>query len=292
MSKQPRARRPPRAWIGPIRPVDPAELLGPRGLTEELLAEPEDSPEIAADGSQQGFAAAPAESAEDAFHRSLMSEQRLSRIESVIAARLSSVTVVLDRLLDPHNVAAILRTAEGMGIGSASIVAHADGDPTTHRRVTRDADKWLSLTLQPTGAAAALALRAQGFAVYAGHLGEDSLLVQDLPVDRPIALLFGNEHEGPSAETISACTGSFRIPMAGFTQSFNVSVAAAIALFGVAQRRRAHLGAPGDLDLAARARLRSRFLRLGAKLARRIRNLPKALATAQGAAQTDPEQNE
>jgi hypothetical protein len=69
-------------------------------------------------------------------------------------------------------------------------------------------------------------------------------------------------------------------------------VAAAIALFGVAQRRRALLGAPGDLDEAARAVLRSRFLRLGAKLARRIRNLPGALAAARGAAQTDPDHNE
>ena len=290
MGLPPRSRRPPRAWIGPIRAVDPTELVGPRGLTEEVLAGPGDEDEpgeivgsatvgtaiIGAPAVHPDAPGAAGESAADAFHRSLMSEQRLARIESVIAARLRSVTVVLDRLLDPHNVAAILRTAEGLGIGSAQIVPHADGDPTTHRRVTRDADKWLEVKTPASGAEAAHALRAQGFSVYAGHLGEDSLLMQDLPVDRPIALLFGNEHEGPSPETLAAVTGSFRIPMAGFTQSFNVSVAAAIALFGVAQKRRAFLNRPGDLDLAEQAALRSRFLRLGAKLARRIRRIPGA----------------
>ncbi len=62
--------------------------------------------------------------------------------------------------------------------------------------------------------------------------------------------------------------------MAGFTQSFNVSVAAAIALFGVVGRRRAHLGAPGDLDAQERQALRSRYWKLAAKLARRIRRPP------------------
>ena len=71
-----------------------------------------------------------------------------------------------------------------------------------------------------------------------------------------MALLFGNEHEGPSADTLAACTGTFRIPMAGFTQSFNVSVAAGIALAHLASARRRHLGRAGDLPETARVALR------------------------------------
>ena len=288
-----RPRRPPRAWIGALKPVDPLELVGPRGLTAEVLEEPEEleaaddnlvvnvaqrSATSASAAMGATSSAAPGAASElDAFHRSMLSEQRLARIESVILARLKSVAVVLDRLIDPHNVAAILRTAEGLGIGSARIVPHADGDATSHRRVTRDADKWLDLKPAQNGAEAARELVAHGFAVYAGHLGEHSVLVHDLPVDRPIALLFGNEHEGPQPETLAACTGTFRIPMAGFTQSFNVSVAAAIALFGVAHRRRLQLGAPGDLGEAERTALRSHYWKLAAKLARRIHNPPGAL---------------
>ncbi len=82
-------RRPPRAWIGAPRPVNPAELLGPRGLTQELLEEPEDlgerpdggAGELVSAAGQSEAGDAPALSALDAFHRSLLSEQRLARIE-------------------------------------------------------------------------------------------------------------------------------------------------------------------------------------------------------------------
>lgn len=253
-----------RAWLGTPAPVDPAELLGPRGLTEEVLR---------GDGADEGCAALP-EAAADAFYRSLLTGARLARIESVIGARLASVTLVLDRLLDPHNVAAALRTAEGLGLSRLHVVPHEERDLVAHRRVTQDAEKWIDVESHPSGSAAAGALRDRGFAVYAGHLDERAATLSQLPVDRPIALLFGNEHEGPSPETLAACTGTFRIPMAGFTQSFNVSVAAAIALSRVSEGRRTFLGAAGDLDAPARAALLSRYLRLAAKLSRRIRGPP------------------
>ena len=86
------------------------------------------------------------------------------------------------------------------------------------------------------------------------------------------AVLFGNEHDGPSPETLAACAGTFRIPMAGFTQSFNVSVAAGIALAHVTGRRRAHLNAAGDLSQTERVELQQRFTLLAAKLARRLKS--------------------
>ena len=143
------------------------------------------------------------------FYWDLLSEDRRARILSVIAARLASVTVVLDRLLDPHNTAAILRTSEGLGLGRAHVVSHESQDALAHRRVTQDADKWLDVELHPTGGAAAAELKARGFEVWAGHLDDSARLYTDLPADRPIALLFGNEHEGPEPETIAACAGTF-----------------------------------------------------------------------------------
>ena len=115
-------------------------------------------------------------------------------------------------------------------------------------------------------------LRESGFEIWAGNLDERAILYTELPIGRPIALLFGNEHEGPSAGTLAACTGVFQIPMAGFTQSFNVSVAAGIALAHLASARRRHLGAAGDLSAAARVELRERFTLLAAKLARRVKS--------------------
>jgi len=245
-----------RAWIG--RPhLDPAELAGPRGLTEEVLRGEDDLEE----GDPEG---------DDAFWESLLTPQRLLRIDSVVSARLRSVTVVLDRLLDAHNVAAVLRTAEGLGLARVHVVPHDARDDSAHRRVTQDAHKWLDVEQQPSGAKAAKALVAEGFAVYAGHLDPQARLLGEIPANQPVALLFGNEHEGPSAETLAACTGTFRIPMAGFTQSFNVSVAAGIALSQICADRRAFLKAAGDLSPEDRRALRSRFLRLAARLARRM----------------------
>jgi tRNA (guanosine-2'-O-)-methyltransferase len=250
-------RRPPRPWLGPAKPVEPAELSGPRGLTEEVLSGDEGDP-ATPDG--------PAE-----FYWSLLTQERQARIRSVVDARLRSVAVVLDSLVDPHNTAAILRTAEGLGLCRALVVPHREGDAVAHRRVTQDAHKWLDIEAHPGGAEAAETLRREGYEVWAGHLDPAARVYTGLPADRPVALLFGNEHEGPSAATLRACTGTFRIPMAGFTQSFNVSVAAAIALSHLAGARRRHLGAAGDLPPSARVLLRDRFTLLAAKLARRLK---------------------
>ena len=249
-------RRPPRPWPRPPAPPDPGELLGPRGLTPEVL-ESDGEPEEAAPQ-------------DAAFYWSLLTPERQARIQSVVDARLQSITVVLDRLLDPHNTAAILRTAEGLGIAAAHVAPHENHDGIAHRRVTQDAHKWLDIAQHETGTEAARALREQGFEVWAGHLDPRAIHYAELPADRPLALLFGNEHEGPGIETIQACTGTFRIPMAGFTQSFNVSVAAGIALASAAQRRRAFLRKAGDLSGEARVQLRNRFTLLAAKLARRV----------------------
>ena len=285
-----RRRRPPRAWIGAKVSRDPTELVGPKGLTAEVLrGDDDDSGDAAQDSDTplnsdvplyKGSAAPPKadpiskvrHSVRDwHFYWSLLSPERQARILAVIEARLKSVTVVLDRLLDPHNTAAILRTSEGLGISRAHVVSHEEEDALAHRRVTQDAHKWIDVELHGTGAAAAHALEARGYEVWAGHLDEKALLYTALPADRPLALLFGNEHEGPSRETIEACTGSFRIPMAGFTQSFNVSVAAGMALAQSARARRAFLQAAGDLSPPERVLLQERFTLLAAKLARRVK---------------------
>ena len=248
--------RPVRAWIGKAH-TDPAELCGPRGLVEEVLSE--DAGPVEPDAAD-----------DDAFFASLLTPERLARIDAVIEARLQSVTVVLDRLVDPHNVAAILRTSEGLGLCAVHVVPGADDDGLAHRKVTQDAHKWIDVVAHDSGADAARALAARGFAVFAGHLERGARPPADLPTGRPLALLFGHEHEGPSRETLEACTGTFRIPMAGFTQSFNVSVAAGIALSQICAGRRAFLKKPGDLDVPQKQAFRSRYLRLEAKLARRL----------------------
>src|SRR5437016_1828172 len=99
-----------------------------------------------------------------------MLEGRKIGVQLISGATGEGVPVVLDRLLDPHTTAAILRTAEGLGIAKAHVVPHEAGDSVAHRRVTQDAQKWLDVEVHPSGARAAALLRLAGYEVWAGHL--------------------------------------------------------------------------------------------------------------------------
>ncbi|MHB1847095.1 MAG: TrmH family RNA methyltransferase [Deltaproteobacteria bacterium] len=198
----------------------------------------------------------------------LLLERRLERIEEVVRGRTRALTVVLEGLHDPHNLAAILRTAEGLGLQDVHVVEGPAGF-RPNPAVTQGADKWLTLTRHPNPAACVAALHARGYRVLASLLSDGALPLHDVPFTEQVALVFGNEHGGVSDEMARASDGHFRIPMAGFAQSFNVSVAAAIALWtGVDARRRA--GLAGDLDPDEKAALRARFQALAVKQHKRL----------------------
>jgi tRNA (guanosine-2'-O-)-methyltransferase len=186
-----------------------------------------------------------------------LTDERRGRIEAVLAARLGSVTVVLENLHDPHNGAAVLRSVEGFGLSQLHVVEQAEPFRFSDK-VTQGCEKWIDVRRHPDFAGAAATLHARGFSLHAAVPGATTPLGA-LDVSRPVALVFGNEHAGLTGTAQAACDGTFAIPMAGFTQSFNLSVSAAICLGDAAARRRAALGVPGDLPPAERARLRARW---------------------------------
>ncbi len=188
-----------------------------------------------------------------------VSDERRARIEAVLGARLRGVSVLVEDVHEPHNAAAVLRTCEALGIGEVHVVESVE----TFRpadKVTQGAEKWLSLHRHANVKEAITALRAGGF-VTAGAAPEADQELGALPVDQPIALVFGNEHRGLSAAARADLDRLFRIPQHGFTRSLNISVAVAVAAFDVCRRVRADLGAAGDLDESARLALRARFYR-------------------------------
>jgi len=186
-----------------------------------------------------------------------LTDERRGRIEAVLAARLGSLTVVLENLHDPHNGAAVLRSVEGFGLSELHVVEQAEPFRFSDK-VTQGCEKWIDVRRHPDFGAAAAALHARDFRLYAAVPGATTPL-HALDVSRPAALVFGNEHAGLTGTAQAACDGTFAIPMDGFTQSFNLSVSAAICLADAAARRRAALGVPGDLPPAERARLRARW---------------------------------
>ncbi len=176
-----------------------------------------------------------------------LTPRRLRRLVEVATCRLTSVRAVIENLWDPHNVSAVVRTAEGLGIDEVSVVE----DPhryKVNRGVAHGADRWLRISRFSGLDDCLRELGSAGFTTCAADLGPGCVPLDALPADRPLALVFGSEKAGLTTAARERADLRFTVPMAGFTGSFNVSVSAALALFSVTQARRSVLGQGGDLD--------------------------------------------
>ncbi len=183
-----------------------------------------------------------------------LTERRKARIEAMIEGRLASVHVAVEAPSDPHNAAAVVRTAEALGVAMVHIVA-AEGRALEARKTTQGAHHWVEIRDHDTLGGFLGACRDAGVEPFGADV-DGALLLEDVPVDAPLCVVVGNESRGLSPAA-KAAMRTFRIPMVGLSQSLNLSVSAAIALFDVTRRRRALLGRTGDLEPAAAARLRA-----------------------------------
>jgi len=187
----------------------------------------------------------------------LLLDERRARMDAAAAARLGGLRVLIENLHDPHNGAAVLRSAEAFGIQRVDVVESVE--PFRFSSVvTQGCEKWLDVVRHPTLAEAVAALRADGFALYAA-VPDAAATVDDLDFARPAAVMMGNEHAGLTPEAIAAADVAFGIPMPGMTRSLNLSVATALIAERAAQSRRRAIGKAGDLDDAAVLALRARF---------------------------------
>jgi tRNA (guanosine-2'-O-)-methyltransferase len=173
--------------------------------------------------------------------------RRLQRIAAVVSGRLSSVTVVLENLSDPHNASAVLRTAEGFGLDAMHVVEQPNAW-AVNRAITKGADRWVEVVRHRELSRCMGELSARGYHLCAADVGPGCVPLDELPVGGNVAIVFGSEHAGLSKRALQWAQTRFTIPMNGFVESFNVSVSAAITLYDVARRRRAHLGGAGDLS--------------------------------------------
>jgi tRNA (guanosine-2'-O-)-methyltransferase len=196
---------------------------------------------------------------------SYLTPARAARIDAVLDARLTSLTTIVEDTYDPHNAAATIRTSEAIGLAELHAV-EPEARFSAAGGVTRGAHKWIALHRWPRIEDAAAALRARGFRIYATLPGAP-FTIDDVAVDTPLAVAFGNEHGGLTEAAIAACDGALGVPMYGFTESFNLSVTVALAMSRLAARRRALLGRSGDLEPEERARLRARWFALKVRAA-------------------------
>jgi tRNA (guanosine-2'-O-)-methyltransferase len=194
----------------------------------------------------------------------LLTDERIQRLDAALATRSRDVVLVLEDLLNEHNGAAVLRTAEAFGFFEVHVMEPELGRFKVNQKISKGTQKWLQLHHHTTTAATFEALRARGYAVWVSTLHGQAVDVHEVPVDRPVALVFGNELTGVSAEAVARADGYFRIPMTGFVESFNISVAAAISLYDLSLRLKAR-GGPSPLAPEDRRRVRASWLARAAK---------------------------
>jgi tRNA (guanosine-2'-O-)-methyltransferase len=191
----------------------------------------------------------------------LLTPERIARIDTVLDARLGSLTAAVEDTYDPHNAAATIRTSEALGLQELHVIEPGERFSAV-KGVTRGAHRWLELHRWPAADAAAVALKARGFRVYATLPDARAVSIEEVDVSVPVAVIFGNEHDGVSQTAIDACDGTLTVPMFGFTESYNLSVTVGLAMSRLAARRRAHIEATGDLAPERKARLRARWFAL------------------------------
>ena len=184
-----------------------------------------------------------------------MTPERERRIESVLDRRQPDLTVVLENVFDPHNIAAVLRTCDAVGI----VEAYAITDKIPHRkawgfRSSRSASKWVKLHYFEDLGACLDRVRVRYPRLLGASLGPGISSMFETSLTDPVALVFGNEKYGLSPEMMKVCDGFFSIPQQGMIHSLNISVACAVTIYeAMRQRMNAGLYDKPSLDEAARS---------------------------------------
>ncbi len=186
----------------------------------------------------------------------MLTPERTARIETVVNGRIDSVAIVLDGLSDPHNAAAVLRSAEAFGVQNAFIVErHLKA--AVSERVSKAADRWINIRRFETATDCIRALRAEKYAIWVANMDGQRSVDELSGSGERVALVFGNERTGPSDDFTRASDVVFSVPMRGFVESLNVSVAAAVSLYASTR------GRAGELGQAQRRQLFARYALVG-----------------------------
>ncbi|RMG30756.1 MAG: tRNA (guanosine(18)-2'-O)-methyltransferase TrmH [Gammaproteobacteria bacterium] len=189
-----------------------------------------------------------------------MTPERYRRILEVLERRQPDLTVVLEGVHKPHNLSAIQRTADAVGVLEVHAVA-PERPYRGHRKTAMGSEKWVDAHSHPDIETAIAHLQGRGFRVLAAHLSDRARDFRECDYTRPTALLLGTEKYGVSARALARVDGEVRLPMVGMVASLNVSVAAAVLLYE-AQRQRQAAGLY-DRPRLSPAEIQRRLFRLG-----------------------------
>ena len=170
--------------------------------------------------------------------RKFKTPERLEKIIRVVKDRQHSLTVILENIHDPHNVSAVFRTCDAVGINDVSLIYIYEKFPKIGKSSSASAYKWVGKNRFSSVEDCYSNLRANGFKIYASLLDKNAVDLYDLDLTEKCAIVIGNEHRGISEESAKLADKTFYIPMHGMIQSLNVSVAAAVSIYEALRQRK------------------------------------------------------
>lgn len=166
------------------------------------------------------------------INKVVMTPERRQRITHALNRRQPDLTVMMENVFDPHNIAAVMRTCDSVGIQELYVLNTMIKRHTKFgKKSSASAAGWLTVHQFDNTEECMAAVKKKYKNIFATHLGEKAVSLYELDLTEPVALVFGNEHAGVTEECLTHCNGNFIIPQVGMVKSLNISVACAVSLY-------------------------------------------------------------
>ena len=170
-----------------------------------------------------------------------MTPERRQRLKEIASRRQPGLTVILENVHDPHNIGAVIRSCDSVGISEIFVLYTESHLTENHilvgKKSSGGARKWVDVHYYTSAEACFSHVKDKYKRVLATHLGEEAVPLHHLCLTEPAALLFGNERDGVSKAALAYADGNFLIPQMGMAKSLNISVACAVTLYEALRQR-------------------------------------------------------
>ena len=161
-----------------------------------------------------------------------MTPERREKLQTVLSKRQNDITVVLENVFDPHNISAVMRTCDAVGVQEVYVLnTKIPRHKKWGAKSSSSAAKWLTVYQFENAVECFSELRKKYSKILTTHLSSDAVNLYQIDLTRSVALIFGNEHSGVSEEIRNLADGNFIIPQSGIIRSLNISVACAVTLY-------------------------------------------------------------
>lgn len=169
-----------------------------------------------------------------------MTPERKERLESVLKKRQNDITVVLENVFDPHNISAVMRTCDAVGVQELYVLnTKIPRHKKWGAKSSSSAARWLTIHQFDDAEKCFAALRKNYSKILTTYLSSDAINLYEIDFTCSLALVFGNEHSGVSDEIRKLADGNFVIPQVGIIRSLNISVACAVTLYEAFRQKQA-----------------------------------------------------